>query len=232
MLEVKNVTKTFRRPGSKTLEKPLDGVSFTVGEGEIVGLAGKSGEGKSTIARLLCGTLKPDSGSASFGGEPLFDEAGYNRRAGFRIQIIPQQPFSALDPKQRLGDAVIEPMLCHKLVRSRSEAQAEVKRLFADVLLDEELLARTPSQVSGGQAQRVSIARVLAVGPKLLIADEATSMLDMVAQAQIIGILRSLVKSKGISIILISHDPELVAAVCNRRYLLSGGKLNEIGEER
>jgi len=225
MLEVKNVTKTFVRPGSRTLERPLDSVSFTVGEGEIVGLTGKSGEGKSTIARLLCGTLKPDAGNAIFGGEPLFDEAGYNRSIGLSIQLIPQQPFSALDPKQRLGDAVAEPMLCHKLVRSKQEAFDEVKRLFVDVMLGEELLNRMPSQVSGGQAQRVSIARILAVKPKLLIADEATSMLDMFSQAQIIGILRSLVKTKGISIILISHDPELVAAVCDRQYKLSQGKL-------
>ena len=228
ILEVRDVVKTFRRPGSNAVEKPLDGVSFTVGDGEIVGLMGKSGEGKSTIARILCGTLKPTEGNASFGGEILFDGLNYDRNVGFGIQIIPQQPFSALDPKQRLADAVIEPLLCHKLVRSKQEAMETTRQLFADVLLDEELYRRLPSQISGGQAQRAVIARTLAVNPRLLIADEATSMLDMSSQVQVIEILRSLVKTKGISILVISHDPELVTSICDRSYILSGGVLDEM----
>ena len=227
MLEVRNVFKSFRRAGEKMPEKPLDGVSFTVGYGEIVGLMGKSGEGKSTIARILCGTLKADSGSASFNGEVLFDNSHYSRSAGFGIQLIPQQPFSALDPRQRLGNAVIEPLLYHKIALSKADARSIAMQLFSDALLEDELFTRFPSQVSGGQAQRAVIARTLAVSPKLLIADEATSMLDMLSQAQIIDILRSLVKSKGISILIISHDAELIKSVSDRRYVLAEGMLSE-----
>ena len=228
MLEVENLSKTFRRPGTEIREKPLNGVNCRIDNGDIVGLMGKSGEGKSTIARILCGTLKPDDGCAKFDGKLLLDSSRYDRRIGFGIQIIPQQPFSALDPKQRLGDAVIEPLLCHKIAKSKMDAEIMARQLFAEVRLDKDLFERLPSQISGGQAQRAAIARTLAVSPKLLIADEATSMLDMLTQAQIVEILCSLVKTKKISILFISHDPELLSAVCNRRYLLSGGVLHEV----
>ena len=227
MLEVFGVIKTFRKVGERGLEKPLDGVSFTVGNGEIVGLMGKSGAGKSTIARILCGTLRADSGSASFGGEQLFDNGHYSRSVGFGIQLIPQQPFSALDPRQRIGNAVMEPLLHHKIARSKAQAREIAVQLLRDALLEDELFMRLPSQLSGGQAQRAVIARTLAVSPKLLIADEATSMLDMSSQAQIIDIIRSLAESKGVSILIISHDHNLINTVCDRSYTLIDGRLHD-----
>jgi ABC-type glutathione transport system ATPase component len=209
------------------------GLSFSIGDGEIVGLTGKSGAGKSTIARLLCGTLTADSGAVRFDGEVLIGPGQrYCHRIGRRIQLIPQQPFAALDPRQRLGDALTEPILCHKLAKNRREAEERAGELLKQVWLDQDILGRLPSQVSGGQAQRIVIARTLAVQPRLLIADEATSMLDVSAQAQIFGIFRRLAE-QGISLLLISHDPALMWAAAKRRYHLAEGRLEEItGETR
>jgi peptide/nickel transport system ATP-binding protein len=229
MLEVRELSKSFRHNHRNRRETPVAGVSFTVGDGEIVGLTGKSGAGKSTIARLLCGTLTADSGAAQFDGEILIGAGqGYHHGIGRRIQLIPQQPFAALDPRQRLGDALTEPLLCHRLVKNRRRAEERVRELLKQVWLEEDILRRLPSQVSGGQAQRIVIARTLAVQPRLLIADEATSMLDVSAQAQIIGIFRHLAAEQGISLLLISHDPALMGAAAKRRYHLAEGKLREI----
>jgi ABC-type glutathione transport system ATPase component len=227
MLEARELSKSFRH--SRRRETPVAGVSFTLGDGEIVGLTGKSGAGKSTIARLLCGTLSADSGSVRFDGEVLIEPGRrYHHGIGRRIQLIPQQPFAALDPRQRLGDALTEPLLCHKLAKNRRAAEERVRELLKQVWLEEDILMRLPSQVSGGQAQRIVIARALAVQPRLLIADEATSMLDVSAQAQIIGIFRRLAAEQGISLLLISHDPALMGAAAGRRYHLAEGRLEEI----
>jgi peptide/nickel transport system ATP-binding protein len=228
MLNAENLTKSFRGPGSRGLETPLRGASFYVGAAEIVALTGKSGAGKSTAARLLVGTLRADSGSAAFDGRALFDGARYSRRAGRGIQMIPQQPYAALDPRQRLGDAVAEPVLVRGFVQSRRDARRRAAELFAEVSLDPELLDRLPAQVSGGQAQRAAIARVLGVEPKLIIADEATSMLDPGAQETVIAVLKKLVAARGISVLLISHDTELVERTAGRVYALSDGTISEI----
>ncbi|MDR0863096.1 MAG: dipeptide/oligopeptide/nickel ABC transporter ATP-binding protein [Oscillospiraceae bacterium] len=226
MLEITNLTKSFRRAGAKAAETPLNGAEMRIERAEIVALTGKSGEGKSTIARLLCGTLRADAGRVTLNGEFLLDGKRYNRDIGRVIGLVPQQPYAALDPRQRLGDAVAEPLLARRLVSSRTEAKTRAAQLFAEVSLGAELLDRLPSQVSGGQAQRAAIARVLGTEPKLLIADEATSMLDPAAQAVIINVLKSLVLTRGISVLLISHDPELVDNTADRVYALSGGKIN------
>jgi peptide/nickel transport system ATP-binding protein len=229
MLEVRELYKSFKHNQKHRGETPVAGVSFSVGDGEIVGLTGKSGAGKSTIARLLCGTLTADGGAVRFDGEVLLGPGQrYCHGIGRRIQLIPQQPFAALDPRQRLGDALTEPILCHKLVENRREAEERAGELLKQVWLDGDILGRLPSQVSGGQAQRIVIARTLAVQPRLLIADEATSMLDVSAQAQIFGIFRRLAAEQGISLLIISHDPALMRAAAKRRYHLAEGRLEEI----
>jgi peptide/nickel transport system ATP-binding protein len=209
-------------------ETPLRGASFYIGRAEIVALTGKSGEGKSTAARLLVGTLRADSGSAVFEGSTLFEGGRYSRPVGRGIQMIPQQPYAAFDPRQRLGNAVAEPLLVRGFVKSRAAARRRAAELFAEVSLEPELLDRLPSQVSGGQAQRAAIARVLGVEPKLIIADEATSMLDPGAQETVITVLKNLVAARGISVLLISHDMKLVESNAGRVYALSGGTIAEI----
>ncbi|NLL89624.1 MAG: ABC transporter ATP-binding protein [Dehalococcoidales bacterium] len=229
MLEAVNISKSFKKMDKKGTQKVLDNVTFNIRENETVSIMGKSGEGKSTIARILCGTIKPDSGRIQYNGEALFDNQGnYDRRLHTRIQLIPQQPFSALDPKQRVGDAIAEPLLYHRLAKDKTDAACQVKKLLEQVWLEDEIARRFPSQISGGQAQRITIARALALKPGLLIADESTSMLDVSAQAQIINIFKDLLKCKQLSILLISHDKALVEVFSNRVYHLSQGSLQEI----
>lgn len=229
MLEFLRVSKSFRRGYFGKAERILDDISFTIHQGEIYSITGPSGEGKSTIARILCGTIRPDSGEVRYLGKRLLNEAMTFDQAYRRdIQLIPQQPFLALDPKQRVGEAIAEPMLAHHLVSSQEEAGKRVSKLLSQVWLDQEIAHRYPLQISGGQAQRIVIARSLALNPKLLIADEATSMLDISAQAQVIHILKSLNELQQLAILFISHDQALVQAISDRIANLAKGKLIEV----
>jgi len=229
MLEAVNISKSFKKMDKKGNQRVLDNIGFKILENEAVSIMGKSGEGKSTIARILCGTIKPDSGRLEINGEALFDrKKNYNSRLHTCIQLIPQQPFSALDPRQRVGDAIAEPLLYYKLAKDKADAAEQVDKLLEQVWLEHEIKKRFPSQISGGQAQRIAIARALALKPGLLIADEATSMLDVSAQAQVIAIFRDLLKRKQISILLISHDKALVEVFSHRVYRLSQGIIQEI----
>lgn len=228
MLEVKNLSKEFKNTKVKEHKRVLQDVSFYVDDNEIVSITGKSGEGKSTIARILCGTVKADSGQVIYDGKEIISEKKkFDTSIYPKIQLIPQQPFAALDPKQRIGDAIAEPMLHHKFATNFSSAKEEVKRLLSEVWLDNSIMERYPSQISGGQAQRVVIARALSVKPTLLIADESTSMLDILSQAQVISIYRKLIKKSKLSMLFISHDKDLVNNFTDREYELKNGILKE-----
>lgn len=229
MLEVDQISKRFVPTAHTHMQEVLAEVSFTVGRGEIVSITGKSGEGKSTIARVICGLVRPDSGTVRYQGEMLVSSAQRFHPAFRRdIQLIPQQPMLALDPRQRIGDAVAEPMLAHHLAATREEAAHRAAALLEQVWLHKEIAKRYPAQISGGQAQRVVIARALGLDPKLLIADESTSMLDISAQAQVVQIFKSLREQRQMSILLISHDVALVKALSHHVYELSGGRLQTI----
>lgn len=225
MLEAKDLVKNYK-------DKPvLAGTSFVLREREIVSIVGPSGEGKSTIARILCGTVKPDSGSVLFRGEPVWDRNGiYRKELRRSIQLIPQQPYASLDPRQKIGDAIAEPLLFYRLAKDKREAKSKAAELMERVQLPTALAERRPGELSGGQAQRALIARALSLSPSLLIADEATSMLDISSQAQIVRIFRELSEDCGLTVLLISHDFALVQAVSNRIYRLSKGKMLEINE--
>lgn len=226
MLDAQNLSKAY---GDKQV---LTNVSFQIAPGEIVGIMGPSGQGKSTIARILCGTVLPDTGSVTFAGEPLIAPGqAFNPKLRTAIQMIPQQPFASLDPRQTIGSAIAEPLLFHGIQKSRSHTKIQAMTLMQRMLLDPRLYARRPDEISGGQAQRVLIARSLAVSPRLLIADEATSMLDISSQAQIMDLLRALNKKDGLSILIISHDYHLIKSVAHRIYRLSSEGLESILEE-
>jgi peptide/nickel transport system ATP-binding protein len=218
MLEATGLTKSY---GGKSV---LSGASFHIDEGELVSIMGPSGEGKSTIARILCGTVKADSGDVTMMGRSVFSKGKFLPEFRRLIQLIPQQPFASLDPRQTVGDAIAEPLLYYRLVPDKKAARQQARQLLERVLLSPSLYGRRPGELSGGQAQRVLIARSLTVSPRLLIADEATSMLDVSSQAQIVKILRGIVKDSGISILFISHDTSLVQAISNRIYCLENGK--------
>lgn len=226
MLEVIGLEKTFKN--GKHSVKPLNGAEMYIRGGEKVGVIGKSGEGKSTLARIIKGFIRPDGGNVICGDTPLFNEkGGYDKKRGIKIQLIPQHPLSALDPSQRVGNAVAETLLINRVCKTRREAAQKTKELFKRVWLEDGLRDRLPSQLSGGQAQRVAVARALAVSPDILISDEATAMLDISSQAQIISLFNDLVEKEGLSVLFISHDESLTKAFVNRCYRLADGKLYE-----
>lgn len=229
MLSVKNLSKQFNSKKDGEKIEPLKGVNFEIKKSEIVGIVGKSGEGKSTIARILCGALKKDNGEINLFGQSLFDSRGqYKREIGIAIQLVSQVPYLALDPMQKVGDGILEILRAHNKKLSVKQCEDKTMALLEKVWLGKEIVKRLPSEISSGQAQRIGIARALVVNPKLLIADESTAMLDVKSQAQVISIYRDLVEKEGMSILFISHDLELVDKVSTRKYSLENGKLIEI----
>ena len=200
---------------------------FTIPDGSVTGLFGRSGIGKSTLAKLLCGIHLPQSGSISMDGMPLSTPKGYDRKAGLAVQMVYQQPFSALDPSQKLGAGFRELIRYHHFAPDRKSADELTKSLLAETGLSPDILGHLPRQISGGEAQRVSIARCLLFRPRLLILDEATSMLDVSTQANVLGLVRRVMAKTGGSVLLISHDEALVTHYCDRMYLLEEYHLKE-----
>lgn len=233
MLEAIGISKSFTLSavsGKKTVITPLKNADLKIERGEIIGILGKSGEGKSTFARILCGFEVPDSGNVYFNGKPLFGKKNkYDRKTGLKIQIIPQQPLQSLDPLQPVGKAVRESVMVSKTAIGKKNIGSAAKALLNKVLPDSDIENRLPSQLSGGQAQRVAIARALAAKPEILISDEATAMLDVSSQAQTVKLFQALAENDGISVLFISHDEELISAVCDRVFKLIDGKFAPYG---
>lgn len=222
MIEGKNLKKTF---GDKLVFEHAD---FTVPDDSIVGIYGPSGIGKSTVAKLLCGVLRPDEGEIFLDGELLFSaETPYDRKRGLGIQMVYQQPYSSLDYSQKLIDGFRELMRYHHFAKGREEEERILEELMREVGLDMGILRHLPRQISGGEAQRIAIARCLLFQPKLLILDEATSMLDVSTQANVVALVRRVMaKNKG-SILLISHDRPLVDTLCDQLYVFDNHTLKE-----
>ncbi|GAA3238422.1 ABC transporter ATP-binding protein [Actinocorallia longicatena] len=188
----------------------VDGVSFEVGPGEIVGLVGESGSGKSTVARALVG-LVPRTGTVE----------GV-RRGG--VQMVFQDPYASLNPRMRVGRAVAEG------VREKGERRAaEARRLLAQVGLDAGLAGRYPRELSGGQRQRVALARALGARPDLVVADEITSALDVSVQGAVLNLVKELRRDLGLSVLFISHDLAVVRYVCDRILVMREGRIVESG---
>ena len=230
MIEIKDLSKTFTvgKGKTKATTVALSGVSFEIGDGKKVGLIGKSGEGKSTIANILCGAVAPSGGNVYKDGKTLWNEKGkYDRRLGKEIQIVPQQPLLALDPMQRSGDVVKEALISSKHARYGKDAQEKALQLFDTVGLERTLWNRLPLHLSGGQAQRLVIARALATEPTLLISDESTSMLDPSTSQSILDLYDRLVDTLGISVLFISHDVATVKSFCDEMYLLQDGSVTK-----
>lgn len=226
MIEIKDLSKTFAvgKGKTKTTTVVLTDVSFEIGDGKKVGLIGKSGEGKSTIANVLCGAVAPSGGNVYKDGKPLWNEKGkYDRRLGKEIQIVPQQPLLALDPMQRSGDAVKEALISLKHALYGKDAKEKALQLFDTVGLERTLWNRLPLHLSGGQAQRLVIARALATRPALIVSDESTSMLDPATSRNVLELYDKLVKTLGISVLFISHDLDTVKEFCDEIYLLQDG---------
>lgn len=212
--------------GLKVL-RAVDGVTFSVNEGKVFALVGESGSGKSTIARLILRLLPPTSGKISFQGKELKDFKKNDLKA-FRksVQIIFQDPFASLNPRMTVMETVSEPLTVHKIVK-KAEIRDKVTDILRSVGLDADVLSRYPHEFSGGQRQRICIARALAVSPRLIVADEPLSALDVSIQAQILNILQKLQREAGISFLFISHDLRVVQYFSDEIAVMYLGKIVE-----
>jgi len=211
--------------------RAVDGVSFAVSEGETLGLVGESGCGKSTVARTVLRLLEPTGGSITLGGTDITRLGKKDLRPHRRqMQIIFQDPFASLNPRMAVGDIVAEPLLVHALGDDR-ERSARVASLFEQVGLRPAQMRQFPHEFSGGQRQRICIARALALSPKLIIADEPVSALDVSIQAQVINLMMDLQQQKRLSYLFIAHDLAVVEHIAQRIAVMYLGKIVEYADK-
>ena len=213
MLEIKNCCKSF---GNQTV---LQDVSMTIPDGSIIGIFGASGIGKSTLAKILCGVTAPDAGKIFLDGQLLVSEkSNYDRRRGLSIQMVYQQPHATLDPSQKIGAGLRELISYHHLAENKKAAETLIADILVQMQLPTKILAHLPQQISGGEAQRVALVRALLLSPKLLILDEATSMLDVSTQANLLALVKAQMIPSGGSVLFISHDRALTDFYCDTVY--------------
>lgn len=207
----------------------LEAVSFAVSAGESIGIVGESGAGKSTLLRLLLGLDRPTSGSVRFDGAALDARDRRSvRRFRTSVQAVFQDPYSSLDPRQRIGDIVGEPLRSLGLA-SAGDAPARAAAALLAVGLPADTASRYPHEFSGGQRQRIAIARAIVADPRLLLADEPVSALDMTTRIQIIELLAELRERNGLALVMVSHDLGTVASLCERTVVLQHGTVVEAG---
>ena len=213
MLEINNCCKSF---GNHTV---LQDVSLTIPDGSIIGVFGASGIGKSTLAKILCGVMPPDAGAVFLDGKLLVSpKEAYDRKRGLAIQMVYQQPYATLDPSQKIGVGLRELISYHRLTKNGQETKTLIADILAQMQLPTKILAHLPRQISGGEAQRVALARCLLLSPKLLILDEATSMLDVSTQANLLALVRAQMVPNGGAVLFISHDRALTDFYCDTVY--------------
>lgn len=232
MLKAENLRYVYSSGLIKTVKKTaVCGVDLEIFPGETVAIVGESGCGKSTLAKLLAQQLEPASGEVFFEGAKLTGMRWKNLRKFMgKIQLIPQNPADVLDPRWTAEQSVAEPfVICGGF--SREEISADVDALFAEVGLSAEHKTRYPHELSGGELQRVVIARALALKPELLVCDEATSMLDVSVQAFIAAMLKEIQKKRGIGLVFITHDLEAAKAVSDRVLVMYAGEIVEEGKD-
>lgn len=229
LLEIKNLSKIYHgKNGAKV--QALSDVSLDIAMGEVVGIVGESGCGKSTLGRSLLRLIEPSSGQVLFEGQdivPLKKSALKPMRRD--LQIIFQDPFGSLNPRHKVGKVIGEPLEVHG-IGSKQQRREKVRDLLDLVGLPQNAMDRHPHEFSGGQRQRIAIARALALDPKLIVADEAVSALDVSIQSQIINLIAKLQKQLNISILFISHDLSVIRHVSDRIAIMYLGRIVEMGE--
>jgi oligopeptide/dipeptide ABC transporter ATP-binding protein len=232
LLRVHALVKQYRPRsllGRGRVVHALNEVSLSIAPGETLGLVGESGCGKSTLGRLVVALERPTSGEVTFRGESVFSARGPQRRQlRRRLQIVFQDPYTTLNPRLPVGVSVAEGLEIHRLV-PRAGLAERTAALFREVGLDPDDAGRYPHEFSGGQRQRLGIARALAVEPELLVCDEPVSALDVSVRAQVVSLLRDLQAGRGLSYLFIAHDLSVVAQLAQRIAVLYFGMLMEVG---
>ena len=226
MLEVRDLKKYFALSKGRRI-RAVDGVSLRVQENEVLGIVGESGCGKSTLGRLILRLIEPDAGQVFFGGEELTGISRSALRPRRRsMQMVFQNPFSSFNPKLRIGWALTE--VCRYYGMSVPESREKIENLLNDIGLSSDMLNRWPRELSGGQLQRLAIARAIIGEPSLLIADEPLSALDVSVQAQLLNLLDDLRNSRSMAMIFISHDMTVVEYFCDKVAVMYLGRIMEL----
>jgi peptide/nickel transport system ATP-binding protein len=237
LIEVRDLYKHFPLRKGIILQKQVgavravDGISFNVFEGETLGLVGESGCGKSTTARLVTRLLEPTNGEIIYRGQDIAHSTRSELKPMRRdMQMIFQDPYSSLNPRKTVGSIIGEPFIIHRLERDEGKRKKRVQELMDTVGLNPEHYNRFPHEFSGGQRQRIGVARAIALKPKLVVADEPVSALDVSIQVQIINLLSELQNELNLTIIFIAHDLSVVRHVCDRIAVMYLGKIVELAD--
>ena len=230
LLRAENIAKSYVSGGAFGGGEKiavLKNINFSFDAGESFGLLGPSGCGKSTLARLMLALERPDSGKIFIEGQDIFSLKGRELKALRRkVQPVFQDPYSSLNPRMTVADILAEPFIVH----GEKYRQSDLKKLLSQVGLGENSLRKYPSEFSGGQRQRIAIARALALKPKLIIADEPLSSLDVSVQAQILNLLADIKEEYGLSLVFISHDLALCKFLCSKAAVMHKGEIAELGK--
>ncbi len=228
LVRVRGLVKHFPLEGSDDVVRAVDGVTFEILRGETLGLVGESGCGKSTVGRCLLRLIEPTAGHVEFDGRDVLATDGRSLRNLRReMQIIFQDPYASLNPRMRVRDIVGEPLVIHGL-KDKEERRARVAELLSKVGLDPDYMNRYPHEFSGGQRQRIGIARALALNPKLIVADEPVSALDVSVQAQVVNLLQDLQSEFGLTYLFISHGLAVVEHISTRVAVMYLGRIVEV----
>ena len=228
LVSVSGLVKHFPIAGSDDVWRAVDGVSFEIRRGETLGLVGESGCGKSTTGRCILRLIEPTNGEIKFEERDVLKlRKGELRAARREMQIIFQDPAASLNPRMKIGDIVAEPLIIHK-IGNKKERRERVAWLLGKVGLDADFMKRYSHEFSGGQLQRIGVARALALNPKLIIADEPVSALDVSVQAQVVNLLQDLQDELGLTYLFIAHDLSVVEHISTRVAVMYLGKIMEL----